>query len=78
VEHEAANCPTLTAHQIEQLLKLLPTNNTNSTTYYGGNKFQLKTDEEIDVNFAGKENILSTKTSNTAGYWIQVQQTILQ
>jgi len=50
------------------LLKLLPSNNANSSSYSGGTKFQSDIDEEIDVNFAGKATILFAKTSNNS--WI--------
>ncbi|KAJ8439782.1 hypothetical protein Cgig2_029042 [Carnegiea gigantea] len=50
--------PTLTAHQVEQLLKLLPPSLAGSGCITR-TKFSLETDEEIDMNFAGNVTVLS-------------------
>ena len=49
--------PTLTAQQVEQLLKLLPP--PASSNYSSGTKFSSETDEKIDVNFTGNVTLLS-------------------
>ena len=50
--------PTLTAEQVEQLLKLLPQSSASHSS--SGPQFSSETDEELDLNFAANVTLLST------------------